>query len=214
MTRTVEATGRSVAEATARALKEMGVSSDQAEVSVITRGRRGLFGIFRGTPARVRVTHRLSTRDRVEGILHDLLKLMHISCQLDVVERRNDLHISIETAGTDGLLTGKGGLTIISLEYLVNRMLQNENRKGLRVLIDVAGHKRRREDEAPEDGPDAGRSRRGSGRGERGRDGDRQPVAAGAATGRPSGRRRSGRGRRRRGPGGGPKPEPQGSEQA
>jgi hypothetical protein len=165
----------------------------------------------------VRVTHRLSTRDRAEGILQDLLKRMHISCQLDVVERRNDLHITIETAGTDSLLTGQGGLTVISLEYLVNRMLQNENRKGQRVLLDVAGHKRRRDAEAPDDGSDDGRSRRGGRRGERRPDRDRQPVAAGAAdagTGRSGGRRRSGRGRRRRGPGGPPKAQPQGGKQA
>lgn len=224
MSRTVEATGKSVAAATAKALKQMGVPSDQAEIAVIGRGRRGLFGLFGGTPARVRVTHRLSTRDRAEGILQDLLKRMHISCQLDVVERRNDLHITIETAGTDSLLTGQGGLTVISLEYLVNRMLQNENRKGQRVLLDVAGHKRSRDAEAADEGADDGRSRRGGRRGERRPARERQPVAAGAAgaagggTGRSSsssgGRRRSGRGRRRRGPGGPPKAQPQGGEQA
>jgi hypothetical protein len=218
MTRTVETTGKSVAEATANALKQLGVSSDQAEISVISRGRRGLFGIFPGTPARVRATHRLATRDRAEGIVQDLLKLMRISCQLDVVERRHDLHINIETAGTDGILVGKGGLTLISLEYIVNRMLQNENRKGQRVLLDVVGYKRRREDEPSDDDAGDRRSRRGGRRGEGRSEGRREPesepVAAAAGTGRSGGRRRSGRGRRRRGGGGRPRPPAQGGEQA
>ncbi len=226
MTRTLEATGKTVAEATANALRQLGVSSDQAEVSVINRGRRGLFGIFPGTAARVRASLRLATRDRAETILTDLLKHMHISCQLDVVERRHDLHISIETAGTDSLLIGKGALTLYSLEYLVNRMLQNEDRKGQRVLLEVAGYKRRREDEPSDDEPGERRSRRGGRRGDgrrgdghrdAGREPQGQPVGAtagtaagaGAGSARPSGRRRSGRGRRRRGSGGGPKPQAQ-----
>ncbi len=226
MTRTLEATGKTVAEATASALRQLGVSSDQAEVSVINRGRRGLFGIFPGTPARVRASLRLATRDRAETILMDLLKHMHISCQLDVVERRHDLHISIETAGTDSLLIGKGALTLYSLEYLVNRMLQNEDRKGQRVLLEVAGYKRRREEEPSDDEPGERRSRRGGRRGEgrrdAGRDASREPqgqpvgaaAGAGAGSGRPSGRRRSGRGRRRRGSGGGQKPQAQSAGQS
>jgi hypothetical protein len=238
MDRTVEAKGKSVAEATANALRQLGVTSDQAEISVISRGRRGLFGIFPGTPARVRVSRRESTRDRAEEIVQDLLRHMHISCQLDVVERRHDLHIGIETAGSDGLLIGKGGLTLLSIEYIVNRMLQSENRKGQRVILDVAGYgKRREEDESVEERGDHGDDRRGRRGGRRGGGGrehrgeprretrgearaDAQPdagaqtVGAGVGTGRPSGRRRSGRGRRRRGSGGRPKPQAPGGEPA
>lgn len=232
MTRNVEATGKTVAEATANALRQLGVSSDQAEISVVSRGRRGLFGIFPGTPARVRASHRQSTRDRTEEIVRDLLKRMHIGCMLDVVERRHDLQITIETAGTDGILIGKGALTLVSLEYIVNRMLQNENRKGLRVLLEVAGYKRHREDEEAQEQPEERRSRRGGRRSEPRqrsepqqqrepqkrreprREAEGQPVGAGVGTARPSGRRRSGRGRRRRGSGGGPKPQAQGGEQA
>jgi len=222
MTRTLEATGKTVAEATANALKQLGVSSDQAEITVVNRGRRGLFGIFPGTQARVRASLRLATRDRAETILKELLRHMHISCQLDVVERRHDLHISIETAGTDSLLIGKGALTLYSLEYLVNRMLQNEDRKGQRVLLEVAGYKRRREDEPSDDEPGERRSRRGGRRGDGRRDASREPqgqpvgaaAGAGAGSGRPSGRRRSGRGRRRRGSGGGQKPQAQSAGQS
>jgi len=223
MSRTVEATGKNVAAATANALRQLGVTSDQAEISVVNRGRRGLFGIFPGTPARVRVSHRESTRDRAETIVRDLLKRMQVGCMLDVVERRHDLQITIETAGTDGILIGKGGLTLISLEYLVNRMLQNENRKGQRVLLDVAGYKRRREDEPSDGESDDSRGRRGGRRREPRRDRDQQPVGAAvgagqtgesqAGAGRPASRRRSGRGRRRRGSGRRPRPQEQAGEQ-
>jgi len=221
MSRSTEATGRTVAEATAKALRDLGISSSEADITVVARGRRGLFGILPGTPAKVRVSHRESNRDRAETLVRDIVRRMHMSCQLDVVERRQDIHIGIETAGTDSILVGKGGTTLQSLEYLVNRMLQNENRKGQRVLLSVGGY-RRPDDEFDRDTPEqrpepSGRSRGRRNRGDRGRErqprgeqaqGRPEPVAAGAPAGGRSGgrgRRRSGRGRRRRGSGGKPR---------
>jgi spoIIIJ-associated protein len=237
MSRSTEMTGRTVAEATAKALRELGISTSEAEITVLARGRRGLFGILPGTPARVRVAHRQSNRDRAEALVRDIVRRMHMSCQLDVVERRHDIHIGIETAGTDSILVGKGGTTLQALEYLVNRMLQSENRKGQRVLLTVGGYRRPDDDEHEE--PDgerterperSGRGRRNRGRRGRGRShGERgeqpreqqprqpEPVAAGAPSGGRSGgrgRRRSGRGRRRRGSGGTPRTEAGGGGQA
>ncbi len=51
----VEAEGRTVSEATAKALAELGLGRDEVHVEVLTEGRARLLG-FRGEPARVRVT--------------------------------------------------------------------------------------------------------------------------------------------------------------
>ena len=53
----VEAEGRTVNEATDRALADLGLSREQVDVEVLTEGRPRLLG-FRGEPARVRVTPR------------------------------------------------------------------------------------------------------------------------------------------------------------
>ncbi|MBM3307623.1 MAG: Jag N-terminal domain-containing protein [Candidatus Eisenbacteria bacterium] len=194
MTRSTERTGRTVAEATASALRELGITTDEAEVTVVTRGRRGLFGIFPGTPARVRVAHRQSARDRAETLLRDMLRRMDISCQLDTLERRHDLHIDVSTAGDDALLSDKGGLALASLEYMVNRILQNEDRNSQRVILSVGGHRPRVSDE-----PEPSRRPRGRRHGDRGtRQEAPEAVGAAAPGARSGGRRRSGRGRRRR----------------
>jgi spoIIIJ-associated protein len=53
----VETEGRTVNEATEKALKELGLTRDQVDVEVLTEGKPRLLG-FRGEPARVKVTPR------------------------------------------------------------------------------------------------------------------------------------------------------------
>jgi spoIIIJ-associated protein len=146
MTRSVEATGRDVAEATSRALAKLGIGNEEADVEVLQRGRRGFLGLLKGTPAKVIVSRRVGARERAEDVVGTMLKLMRLSSQLHVTEEKNSLVIDIETAGSDGLLIGKGGATLNALEYLTNRMLQRGSRKNPRVILDVSGYKRRRED--------------------------------------------------------------------
>ncbi|MCK4915837.1 MAG: Jag N-terminal domain-containing protein [Candidatus Eisenbacteria sp.] len=146
MTRIVEASGKSVTEATARALAKFGIASEQANIEVIERGRKSFLGLFGGAPARVAVSQRVSVRARAEEIVADLLRLMRLSSQLHVTEERNTLIIDIETAGSDGLLIGKGGNTLSALEYVANRMLQRGSKKSPKIILDVSGYKRRRGD--------------------------------------------------------------------
>lgn len=219
MARSVEATGKNVAEATAKALRELGVAAGQADITVISRGRPRLFGLLRGAPAKVRVVHKASMRDRAESLLSDLLRHMRFSTQLDVQEQKHGLYVNIESAGTDALLIGQGGVTLSSLEYLVNRLLQQDDVKGYHVMLDVGGYRRRHGHELQgEQPPPRGRRPRG-GRGRRDgaaqtREPAAQPVGAPAGGGQPraGGRRRSGRGRRRRGPGGRGKGQPGGGQ--
>lgn len=146
MTRTVEATGRSVAEAKSRALARLGIADEEAEIRIVERGRKGFLGFLRGTPARVVVSKKVSAREQAEEIVSTMLKLMRLSCQLHVTEEKNTLVIDIETAGSDGLLIGKSGSTLGALEYVANRMLQRGSRKSPKIVLDVSGYKRRRED--------------------------------------------------------------------
>lgn len=146
MANMIEATGKDVAEATRRALHKLGISRRDAEITVVSEGRRGFLGIFPGSPARVRASRRISPRQRAEEIVTDILRRMSVSSQLHVSEEKNALIIDIETAGADGLLIGKGGNTLSALEYVVNRILQRENRKTPKVVLDVSGYHRRRED--------------------------------------------------------------------
>ncbi len=146
MTRAVETTGKSVAEATITALRELGIGRDEAHIEIVHKGSRGFLGLFGGSPARVRVAAQVAADDRVEELVKAILLRMGFSTQLHITEEKNALVVDIETAGADGLLIGKAGSTLSAVEYLVNRILQRENKRTPRIVLDVSGYKRRRED--------------------------------------------------------------------
>jgi spoIIIJ-associated protein len=146
MARIVEASGKSVAEATARGLAKFGITSEQANIDIIDHGRKSFLGLFGGAPVRVAVSQRVNVVERAEEIVADMLRLMRLSSQLHITEEKNTLIIDIETAGSDGLLIGKGGITLSALEYVANRMLQRGSKKSPKIILDVSGYKRRRGD--------------------------------------------------------------------
>ncbi len=146
MTRAVETTGKSVAEATIAGLRELGIGRDDAHIEIVSKGSRGFLGIFGGSPARVRISAQAAAEDRVEELVKDIMSRMGFSTQLHITEEKNALIVDIETAGADGLLIGKAGSTLSAVEYLVNRILQRENKRTPRIILDVSGYKRRRED--------------------------------------------------------------------
>ena len=49
MNRTIEATGKDVAEATRKALRQLGVAKKDAKVTILDEGRKGFLGLFGGS---------------------------------------------------------------------------------------------------------------------------------------------------------------------
>ncbi len=143
----IEATGKTVEAAYENALKELGVSREQTEMEVITEPKSGFFGIFGGTDAKVRVTVKeLSVIETAEAFLRNIFRLMNLPIDLTVTD---DGEIAtIHLIGDNlGVLIGKHGQTLDSLQYLTNLAANcgiNENRR--RIFIDIEDYRSRREE--------------------------------------------------------------------
>ena len=143
----IEATGKTVEAAYENALKELGVSREQTEMEVITEPKSGFLGIFGGTDAKVRVTVKaLSVIETAEAFLRNIFRLMNLPIDLTVTD---DGEIAtIHLIGDNlGVLIGKHGQTLDSLQYLTNLAANcgiNENRR--RIFIDIEDYRSRREE--------------------------------------------------------------------
>lgn len=142
--KSVEKSARSVDEAIAAALEELGVPSDRVTVEVLDEGKGGFLGIG-ARPAVVRVTLKENRRERVEKFLNDLCEAMRLVVSVSVDE--DEEYIRAEVTGPEaGILIGRHGQTLDALQYLVNLVAAKVDHDERRVLLDVEGYRKRREE--------------------------------------------------------------------
>ncbi|MBI4202079.1 MAG: protein jag [Chloroflexi bacterium] len=143
----VEISARTVDEAIEVALKELDAEREEVTIEVVSQGRAGIFGIG-AEQARVRVT-RLAPSNTLASeaieVVTKLLAAMEVSATA-ILRTPGDAENgpTIDIQGDDsGLLIGKRGETLQSMQFLVNLML---GKKGIHplVVLDVEEYKERR----------------------------------------------------------------------
>lgn len=140
----VEKSGRTVDEALAAALEELGVPSDRAKVEVVDEGKGGFLGIG-AKPAVVRVSLKESRRERIEEFLSEVCGAMDVDVQLAIREEGEYLYVDVNGPEA-GILIGHHGQTLDAMQYLLNLVASKVEHDGQRVVLDVEGYRKRREE--------------------------------------------------------------------
>lgn len=142
--KSIEKSGRTVDEAVAAALEELAVPSDRVKVDVLEEGKGGFLGIG-AKPALVRVTVKESRKERVSKFLNDVCDAMEVDVDVVVKEDGEYLHADIN-GNEAGILIGHHGQTLDAMQYLLNLVAAKVEDEGPRVLLDVEGYRKRREE--------------------------------------------------------------------
>lgn len=74
-----------------------------------------------------------------------LLEVMGMKTEVEASGRGEDLYLNI-TGDLEGVLIGKHGRTLDSLQFLFNRMVNKQVKEGVKIYIDVNGYKAKRTD--------------------------------------------------------------------
>lgn len=168
----IEAHGRTTEEAIRVALEQLGVSRDDVDVDVLSEGRPGVFGVG-AQEARVRVTilgdedeyededwdeaqpdqiPRVSDEDAetARAMLERMLDLLDFPNVVTVRGQQQDrgrTTIQLDVAGDDvGLIIGRHGETLASLQFLLNACLSQQLPRETRIVIDIEHYRDRREE--------------------------------------------------------------------
>ena len=147
--KTIEMTAKTPEEATEIALKELDVDRSEVEIDVVSKGKSGILGIG-GEPARVRVTVLEKPPDVVRvttDILQNLIAKMGVSVVVNLkhAEREDVGGPVFDIDGDDsGLLIGRRGETLRSLQFMVTLLAGRELDDRVRIFLDVAGYQQRR----------------------------------------------------------------------
>ncbi|MCR4398445.1 MAG: protein jag [Firmicutes bacterium] len=143
--KSVEKRGKTVEEAVNLALQELGVGRDAVSIEVLEEGAKGLFGLLGSRGARVRVTVKPEKGTFVKGLLGDVARALGITLFSRVTE--TDEYIFVEVTGSEaGMLIGRHGQALDSLQYLINVAAQRVCDDKRRVVVDIEGYRKRREE--------------------------------------------------------------------
>jgi len=140
----IEQEGRNVEEAIAKALEQLGIRSEEAEIEILDEGSKGVLNLMGAKTAKVRVSMKDSVR--VEKVTKDLLQKMGFSNVIHVEGNQGIYYLTIETVGADGLLIGVRGETLGALQHIVNRIVNFGKENKIQAILDISGYRARREE--------------------------------------------------------------------
>lgn len=139
----IEISAKTVDDAITEALIKLEATSDKIEYEVIEKGSAGFLGINR-RDAVIKVRKKYSIEDDVREFLNKVFEAMDLPVQI-LVEKEEDNNINVELKGEDmGVLIGKRGQTLDSLQYLTNLAVNKNSENYVKVKIDTEDYRKRR----------------------------------------------------------------------
>ncbi len=139
-----EKTGKTTDEALKLALEELNVSREKVEVEILEESSRGIFGLIGTKQARIKVTIIDKPEEDSINFLKDVLKSMGLEAQYKASLK--DETLNIEVLGKDmGVLIGRRGQTLDSIQYLVSLVVNKGRENYIRVVLDTEDYRSKRE---------------------------------------------------------------------
>ena len=147
MGRGIEVNGKDIEEAKKLALSQLDLPQERVIFEVLEEPSKGFFGLIGARVAKIRATEKeLTPLEKGQEFLKKIFKSMHKDIQIECIEE--DINYKFNLIGDDlGVLIGKHGQTLDSLQYLTN-MAANKNVTGarVRIVLDVENYRKRREE--------------------------------------------------------------------
>lgn len=144
----ITVTAKNVDEAILQAAMQLGVSSDRLQYEVVEKGSAGILGGLIGAkPAVIRATKIETIDEKASDFLQDVFGAMGISVEVESKLNEEEKELEINISGDDmGILIGKRGQTLDSLQYLVSLVVNKESEDYLRVKLDTENYRERRKE--------------------------------------------------------------------
>ncbi|WP_313180587.1 RNA-binding cell elongation regulator Jag/EloR [Lacrimispora sp.] len=143
----ITVSAKTVDEAITKALIELGTTSDKLEYEIVDKGSNGILGIIGSKPAVIRAKKKETMEDKAMAFLSDMFGAMNLGVHMEASYLEKEKELSINMSGDDmGILIGKRGQTLDSLQYLVSLVINKENEDYIRVKLDTENYRERRKE--------------------------------------------------------------------
>jgi spoIIIJ-associated protein len=139
-------TAKTVDEALTSAMLELGTTIDKMEYEIIEKETSGFLGMF-GKPAKIRARIKLTMENSAKKFLDDVFSAMGINAATEVIFDKENSTVEINIDGDEmGVLIGKRGQTLDSLQYLVSLVINKNSENYIKVKLDTENYRARRKE--------------------------------------------------------------------
>lgn len=167
--KTLESQGKTVEEAIENGLRELSANREDIEYEVLQQPSKGFLGFIGVKPAKIKISLKSKTVETetskhpktefkksskseeyealAKKFLRDVLDNMNVMCEIHVEDTKEALKVNL--VGPDmGILIGRRGETLDSLQYLLSLVINKEHKdeKYKRVIIDTENYRKKREE--------------------------------------------------------------------
>lgn len=137
-------TGKSVAEAIKKGLESLGVTEEQAKITVISEEEKGWFGKIK-KEAVVEVESALTDGERAAKFLDGLFEKINVTAKTELKEEGENISINVITTSSASII-GYRGEVLDALQNLAGAVANIGNEKYKRVVVDCEEYRAKREE--------------------------------------------------------------------
>ncbi|MFG6383746.1 MAG: protein jag [Lachnospiraceae bacterium] len=142
----IEVSAKTVDDAITESLVRLGTTSDKIEYEVIEKGSPGFLGLG-SKPAIIKVWKKYNVEDYIEEFLSNVFHAMNMHVEIIITKREDDKTFDVELKGDEmGVLIGKRGQTLDSLQYLTNLAVGKQVSEYVKVKLDTEDYRKRRKE--------------------------------------------------------------------
>lgn len=141
-------TGKTVEEALKEALLDLNASQKDVEYEIIQEASKGLFGIIGGKEAKIKVVLKNDPEEIANRFLDGILQGMGIIGLFDISTNEDIMTIEINNISSSdmGIIIGKRGNTLDSIQYLLSIAINKGRDNYIKVVLDAEGYRKKREE--------------------------------------------------------------------
>lgn len=143
----IEVSAKTIDDALTEASIKLGTTSDKLEYEVIDKGSNGFLGIgSRDAVIKVKKA-KASVEDEIREFLDSVFKAMKLEVTIDIKVDEDNRNVDVELNGPEmGVLIGKRGQTLDSIQYLTSLVVNKGREKYVRIKMDTEDYRNRRKE--------------------------------------------------------------------
>ncbi len=142
----IEISAKTVNDAITEACQKFVITSDKLDYVVVEEGSSGFLGIG-SKPAIIKARVKGTIADKAKDFLNEVFSAMNMVVVIDVKYNEDNRNMNIELSGDEmGVLIGKRGQTLDSLQYLVSLVVNKDSEEYVRVKVDTEDYRERRKE--------------------------------------------------------------------